>query len=195
MGNKRKKWLFCNHLSESLFFSFFLSLWMPKHRRRTARGPTQHLQSLSFYIKPTWLLSLRVTFICWTKSSRRGRLVHLSPAANFSIAALRSSAFCCERRRTFLSSWRWSSVPTSSPFTVFIWLSSICVWWREFLLYRLLERTFSSRSSTVTGNQKTRSTHVQRSLKHRHIWNMNLEKKVLVCDTDPCSPGSPCYLY
>lgn len=29
---------------------------------------------------------------------------YLSPAASFSIAALRSSAFCCERRKTFLSS-------------------------------------------------------------------------------------------
>lgn len=87
------------------------------------------------------------------------RRVYLSPAASFSMAALRSSAFCCERRRTFLSSCRWSRVPTNSPLTVFIWLSSICVWWREFLLYRRLERTFSSRSSTETKQPEDTVTH------------------------------------
>lgn len=126
---------------------------------------------------------------CRISGLLRSKVLHLSPAASFSIAALRSSAFCCERRRTFLSSWRWSRVPTSSPFTVFIWLSSICVWWREFLLYRLLERTFSSRSSTEPRNIK-RCHWLRSAVRIFESENMKLES--LVCNTHPCSPGIPC---
>lgn len=106
------------------------------------------------------------------------------------MAALRSSAFCCERCRTFLSSWRWSSVPTNSPLTVFIWLSSICVWWREFLLWRRLERTFSSRSSTAASDKN--SCLLTRTV----VYTTNTKKtlKYAVCGTDPCSPGSLCSL-
>lgn len=105
--------------------------------------------------------------------------LYLIPAASFSIAALRSSAFCCERRRTFLSSCRWSSVPTSSPLTVFIWLSSICVWCRELLLWRRLERTFSSKSSTAIIDQT-----------HTLVPLPSEASMFSRSDAYPCSPGS-----
>lgn len=123
----------------------------PAQRRRQVVGrQVRHSVGMLELVKVKTLLQIKAV------AEQR---VYLRPAASFSIVALRSSAFCCERRKTFLSSWRWSSVPTSSPFTVFIWLSSICVWWREFLLYRLLERTFSSKSSASKATRKHSHTH------------------------------------
>lgn len=73
---------------------------------------------------------------------------HLRPAASLCMAASRSSDRCCERLRMLRSSCRWSRVPTSSPRTVFIWLSSSCVRCRELRRSRLLRWTFCSRSDT-----------------------------------------------
>lgn len=105
----------------------------------------------------------------WTEA---GQVVsHLRPAASFCMAASRSSDFCCERRNMLRSSSRWSSVPTSSPRTVFIWLSSSCVRWRELRRSRLLRWTFCSRSDTKTRAKTQESDWIHIHLSKWKSWN------------------------
>lgn len=82
-------------------FFYLTSVWVLSCSMQTAASSAGCSAS-----EPTfsWCLALvKIKILILIKAAVE-QSVYLSPAASFSIAALRSSAFCCERRKTFLSS-------------------------------------------------------------------------------------------